>query len=124
MLCMQSRHLMPLCEVFPEAIVPQQVNHQTAVNGHNGYCRFAFDPVTKEAYKEGQLEGGSSFKNAPAKKSYHYYRLAANIVWLVLVGWALAMGHLMAAIVSVRVGLGMHAALLKNADNTRPLMSS
>lgn len=57
--------------------------------------------MTKEAYKEGQMEGGASFKNAPIKSSYHYYRLAANIVWLVLVGWALAMGHLIAAMVSV-----------------------
>lgn len=36
------------------------------------------------------------------KGAWYYYRIAANIVWLVLVGWALAMGHLMAAIFSVR----------------------
>lgn len=62
--------------------------------------RFAFDPVTKEAYTEGQLDG--SFKN-PVKGAWYWYRLAGNIVWLVLVGWALALGHLMAAIVSVRL---------------------
>ncbi len=66
--------------------------------------------MTKEAYKEGQLEGGASFKQ-PVKSSYHYYRIAANVVWLVLVGWALAMGHLMAAMVSVRLSACMHASV-------------
>ncbi len=69
--------------------------------------RFAFDPVTKEAYSEGQLDG--SFKN-PVKGAWYWYRLAGNIVWLVLVGWALALGHLMAAIVSVRLLLGIWGA--------------
>ena len=32
---------------------------------------------------------------------WYYYRFGANVVWLVLVGWALAMGHLFAAIISV-----------------------
>lgn len=73
------------------------------------FALFAFDPVTKEAYKEGQLEGGASFKK-PVKSSYHYYRIAANVVWLVLVGWALAMGHLMAAMVSALTIIGLGTA--------------
>ena len=32
---------------------------------------------------------------------------AANIVWLATVGWALALGHLMAAIFSVGPAVGM-----------------
>jgi uncharacterized membrane protein YccF (DUF307 family) len=71
------------------------------------FALFAFDPVTKEAFKEGQLDG--SFKN-PVNGVWYYYRIAANIVWLVLVGWALAMGHLMAAIVSALTIIGLGTA--------------
>lgn len=73
--------------------------HVAALNARLARCRFAFDPVTKEAYREGELDG--SFKKSPVKGAYYYYRLAGNVVWLVLAGWALALGHLMAAMVSV-----------------------
>ena len=79
--------------------------------------------MTKEAYKEGQLEGGASFKK-PVKSSYHYYQLAANVVWLVLVGWALAMGHLMAAMVSVRLSSCVFLVTVVQCRNMRCLQVS
>lgn len=72
------------------------------------FALFAFDPVTKEAYREGELDG--SFKKSPVKGAYYYYRLVGNIVWLILAGWALALGHLMAAMVSALTIIGLGTA--------------
>jgi len=73
------------------------------------FCIFAFDPVTKEAYRENSAQN-TDIRAKPLKGAWYYYAMAANIVWLVTVGWGLALGHLMAAIFSALTIIGLGTA--------------
>lgn len=66
----------------------------------------AFNPVKKEAFKEGVNPDGSAHSEWKAK-----YYLVANIVWLVIFGWGAALMHLMAAIIQACTIIGIGTAI-------------
>lgn len=70
---------------------------------------FAFDPVTKEAYFEASAQN-TDIRDKPLKGAWYWYAIAANVVWLVTVGWALALGHLMTAIFAAMTIIGLGTA--------------
>lgn len=73
------------------------------------FAWFALDPITKEPYHEMLT---TDIHSSPWNNPAHPFSVVANVVWLLLFGWALACLHLAAAVVQALTIIGLATALV------------